>query len=104
MSDVVKARVMRGYEVNVTCPACGADVEPVTEGRVIHNKRGAGTETRAIMRCSECSPTREYVLDVFLSYAGISKGRVGEPAAERVGVLDERRMAHLAVVREMAGA
>lgn len=93
-----------GYHIAVTCPTCGAAVHPVTEGKVIHNAHGAGTETRAIMVCTECKPRREYVLEVFLGYLRPGeRPRVVETSQTGMAY-DARRMAHLAIVKEMAEA
>lgn len=48
----------------VTCASCGADLQELTAGRIIHGRDKSGTETRAIWRCTECP--REYVIEVFL--------------------------------------
>lgn len=75
--EVVEARVIggalrwsvregaRGYHIGVTCPRCGEPCEPVTEGRVIQYQ-GAGSETRAVFACTECSPRREFVIAAFV--------------------------------------
>lgn len=83
---------MNGYLIGVTCPLCGACCESVTEGRVI-----AGTEARAVLRCTICRPVREFVVEVFLrpvranrdeSACGTPAGyarhrRAGESACEK---------------------
>lgn len=50
---------MRGYRIDLTCPRCGGDVEPVTEGLPF-----AGTEVSAICRCTECR--KEFQVHVML--------------------------------------
>lgn len=55
------------YLLELTCPHCGTETETVTVGRLIHGMEGAGTETRAIVRCPVCHPSHaEFVVEVFL--------------------------------------
>ena len=42
---------MKALAFDVTCPRCGSALEPVNIGRPI-----AGTETKAIVRCTSCRP------------------------------------------------
>lgn len=72
-----------GYHIGVTCGGCGADLEPVTEGKVIHNAEKAGTETSAIARCSECR--RDWHLWVRL--VGVAGRREGSACGEAIATV-----------------
>jgi hypothetical protein len=59
----------------VTCASCGADLQELTAGRIIHGRDKAGSETRAIWRCTECP--KEYVIEVFLRLVSAHRSEVG---------------------------
>ena len=68
---------MNGYLIPLTCPACGADVAPVADGR----PNAAGTTTTAVCRCVECR--RGWVVHVNLLGADLAETPSGgvRPAA-----------------------
>lgn len=77
-----------GYTAPIACPRCAGPVVHVNLGKVIHDKHGSGTETRAIFRCLPCRV--EYVVEVFLRPVrrpGRERGTRGQLLAELGAVL-----------------
>lgn len=66
------SRPVSRYILGLTCLSCGADCEPVTEGRVV-----ASSECSAIARCTECA--KDWHINILVrgvAYRGEPEGRV----------------------------
>lgn len=50
MTATEERRRVGHFEIHLTCPRCGGQVEPIAEGRPTQS----GTQIQAIVRCPAC--------------------------------------------------